>query len=82
MVGQAAVGENAFPNSFRLNLRKWWQYVNCKAGTSRRTGRGAPWGRHGRENGHVYWQVGMIKGTESEGSVQPHAASSSGNMLY
>jgi hypothetical protein len=69
VVGQAAVGENALPNSFRLNLRKWWQYVNCKAGASRRrTGRGACWGRHGRENGREYCLVCMIKGVESKGS--------------
>ena len=82
MVGQAAVGENAFPNSLRLNLRKWWQYVNCKAGASRRMRRGASWGIHGRENGHEYCQAGMIKGTESKGSVQPRVASPSGKMLY
>jgi len=68
VVGQAAVGENALPNSLRLNLRKWWQYANSKSGDSRRimVG-GASWGRHGRENGQEYRQVSMLKGVESGG---------------
>jgi len=54
VVGQAAVGENPLPNSLRLNLRKLWQYVNCKAGAGRRrAGRGASRGRHGRENSEL-----------------------------
>ena len=70
VAGQAAVGENALPNLLRLNLRKGWQYVNCKAGAGRRrAGRRVSWGRHGRENGREYWQVCMIKGVGSEGSV-------------
>lgn len=49
--GQAAVGENTFPNSFRPDFGKWWKFSNCSAEASGRSTRRLPYGRHGAENG-------------------------------
>jgi len=48
---QTTVGENPLPELLRPNFRKRWQLIDRNVGESgRRTARGGPFGRHGKED--------------------------------